>query len=465
MAKFNRKKKEPAPQFEVTIEKLVFGGKSLARHEDGRVVFVVGDTLPGEKILVEQVRKKKDYIEAKVIKRLSDAPNRQKAPCPYFGVCGGCFIQNLSYEDQLSTKQGYLQEIFDKMLPKQNITLQPIIGSPQEWRYRHKILLNFFADDSDEIQLGYYHKGSWFRVIDVQDCLLFDERLGGILQTVRDWANEHELPIFHHRKYTGLLRNITLRHSQAYDEWLAAIVTTDQEFDQAIFTDLIERLQQLVNLKSFYWRMVPVQRKKGETQYDTHIWGEEYITEQLADLDFEVRYGDFFQNNVRQATQMVNYVLDAIDATPESKILDLYCGVGTFTLPLAKKFGVGVFGVEIVQTAIDSAQKNATKNGITDINFLCKDVSKVIDEVLADAAYDVIVVDPPRAGIDAKVIQGLLQSNAEQIIYISCNPTTLARDLMGLGLKYDVVSVQPFDLFPQTYHAECIAVLKKSPVK
>lgn len=458
--------------FDVTIEKLVFEGKALARVDEHempneitrgkrRVIFVVGDCLPGERVRIQVIKKKKDYLEAEVLERLSNSPDRVEAPCPYFGVCGGCFLQNLPYEKQLEVKRDYLQEVFDKILRDQAPQLPAIEGSPEQWRYRHKILLNFYVGDNGELQLGYYKKGATFRVIDIDDCLLYDEHLGEILQIVRAWACDHSLSAFHNRQLKGFLRNITIRHSHIYDEWMLGVVTSDEQFDESIWQDLIDRLIPAINLKSLYWRMVRVKRAKGESYHDTHIWGSEFIREQVAGIEYQVRFEDFFQNNVKQATKMVQYALDAIEPQKDSKILDLYCGVGTFTLPLAKKFDVPVFGVEVVQSAIDSAEQNAQKNSITGIGFLCKDVGKIIDDVLQKDNYDIVVVDPPRAGLGAIVVQGLLTAEPEQLIYVSCNPATMARDLMGLGLKYDIVNIQPFDLFPQTYHVECIAVLSK----
>lgn len=468
--------KKTIPPFEVTIEKLVFEGKALARIQDetpglgiGRVVFVVGDCLPGERVKIQVIKKKKDYVEAEVLERISDSPDRQTAPCKYFGTCGGCFLQNLSYDKQLIVKRDYLQEVFDKILRDQSPELPAIQGSPQEWRYRHKILLNFYVGQDNELQLGYYKKGTAFRVIDIDDCLLYDERLGSVLQAIRQWAQDNKLTAFHNRQLTGLLRNVTIRHSQVYDEWMVGIVTSDElppndmelSADNPLWADLRNRLESLINLQSMYWRMVRVKRAKGEFHHDTHIWGQEFILEQVAGIDYEVRFGDFFQNNVQQATNMVEYTLEAIKPEMHSKILDLYCGVGTFTLPLAQRFDVPVFGVELVQSAIDSAKQNAKNNNITDIDFICKDVTKIIDEALQKDNYDIVVVDPPRAGLGAIVVQGLLTAEPEQLVYVSCNPATMARDLIGLGLKYDIVKLQPFDLFPQTYHVECIAVLKR----
>lgn len=465
--------KKEIPSFEVTIEKLVFEGKALARIEEqqapkeslvGKVVFVVGDCLPGERVKIQVIKKRKDYMEARVEERLSDSPDRQKAPCKYFGVCGGCFLQNLSYEKQLEQKKVFTQEVFDKILRDKAPQISEVIGSPQEFRYRHKILLNFYVAENNVIELGYYRKGTSFRVIDIDECHLYDERLKQVLIEVRAWARDNELTAFHNRQLMGLLRNVTIRHSQTYDEWMVGIVTTDEEFDSAIWDDLRERLEKIINLKSLYWRMVRVKRAKGEFHHDYHIWGEEYILENLAGLDYQVRFGDFFQNNVQQATNMVECTLDAIQnggvLNENSKILDLYCGVGTFTLPLTQKFNVPVFGVELVQSAIDSAQKNAELNNISGLEFLCKDVTKIINEVLQKNNYDIVVVDPPRAGLGAIVNQGLMDAEPEQIVYVSCNPATMARDMMALQLKYDVEKLYAFDLFPQTYHVECIAALK-----
>lgn len=460
MRPFNKKE---IPPFEVVIEKLVFEGKALARLDDGRVCFIVGDCLPGERVFVQVIKKRRDYMEAQVLKRLSDSPDRVPAPCQYFGTCGGCFLQNLSYEKQLITKRDYVQEVFDKIMRNNVPSLLPIVGSPMEFRYRHKILLNFYVEDDGSLALGYYHKGSWFRVIDVVDCFLFDERLTSVLQIVREWARENNLTAFHHRHLRGFLRNITIRHSISYDEWMFGVVTTDEEFNNVIWSDLLDRLSGVINLKSFYWRMVRVKRDRGESHHDTLVWGDSFITERVANIDFRVRFEDFFQNNVAQATALVEYVLKSLDGCDISKsscILDLYCGVGTFTLPLAAHYGARVYGVELVSSAIDSARDNALRNKITGIEFLCKNVDSIIDDLFTENTYDAVVVDPPRAGLGNKVVFGLLEAKPSVIVYISCNSATMARDLVGLQLSYDISELKAFDLFPQTYHAECVAILK-----
>jgi 23S rRNA (uracil1939-C5)-methyltransferase len=307
--------------------------------------------------------------------------------------------------------------------------------------------------------LGYFHKGTWFKIVDVKDCYLFDARIAPILEDLRAWVARHDFKAFHNRRFTGLLRNFVLRKSISTDEWLVGLITTPEELSDEQMIELKDMISKHVNVISFWQRLIDPKRKKGETFTDRLVWGQEYITENLAGVDYQIRFGDFFQNNVPQATKMVEYSLGLIKPEENSRILDLYCGVGTFTLPLAREFDAPVHGVEIVETAIRSAEHNAQINGIDGLTFECADVGKVVENTFATNYYDIVVVDPPRAGLVKSVVEQILQAQPKQIVYVSCNPSTLARDLDMLAEKYEIHHIKPFDLFPQTYHVECVAYL------
>ncbi len=447
--------------YKVKIEKLVFGGKSLAHLPDGKVVFVIGDVLPGENVLVQVCKSKKDFIQAKLVDRLSDSNKRIKPACKYFGKCGGCFVQSLEYSEQIKVKQEYFNEIFQKLLKKVSIEISPIIPSDLKFHYRQKLEMTFSQDKDKGLVLGFCEKGSWFKVLDIDECLLFDKRHKQILSLLKQICKQNKLSVFNTQNFQGLLRNFIIRKTFATDEWMFALVTTDEDFDLEIYKDFCEQASKLVNLKSAYHRIISPKRKKGETWIDKVVFGQEFIVEKFAGLDFRVRLADFFQNNISQAEKMVKFVVENIDDHSQ-KILDLFSGIGTFTLPLAKNFAKSqVFGVEIVESAVKSAEQNAKLNNIQNVNFVCQDVNKICNQVLEQDFYDIVLVDPPRAGLSFKVIKSLLKSEPKKIIYVSCNPTTLVRDLDFLVQKYSIVKIQPFDLFPQTYHIETIVVLEK----
>lgn len=452
--------KKDREKVQVTIEKLVFGGKGLARLDSGQVIFVVGDVLPGEEALVEVYKKKKDYKEARVVERLTNSPKRIPAPCPYFGKCGGCTIQSLTYDDQLALKQDYVAEVIHSHETLKSIPINTITPSTLEWHYRLKLELTFFAENDGSVSLGFFYKGTWFRIVDIDTCLLFDQRVIDILVHVRNWFTKHGFPAFHNKRFDGLLRNLVIKKTYHTNEWMIGLVTTEEELTEVQLHELYDMINTSVPVQSFYHRIIKKKRRKGESYTDTLLFGKEYITEKLYNLDYRIRFADFFQNNVLQAENMIQYVLDYIPEDTET-LLDLYCGVGTFTLPIAmNKKNVQVTGVELVQTAIDSAQENADLNTIEGINFICSDVGKVLTDI-AEGGFDCIVVDPPRAGLTKDVVDALNASQAKTLIYVSCNPSTFARDLVGLQSQYIIEFLQPFDLFPQTYHVEMIAVLRK----
>lgn len=447
----------------VIVEKLIFEGKGLARLDDGRVVFVIGDVLPDEKVEVEVFKVKKDYLEARLVKRLSESDKRISAKCEYFGKCGGCNYQSLSYENQLSVKSAIFEETVQKILKNIDYSINPIIASELQWQYRHKIELTFIENEDKSWDLGYYQKGSWHSVIDVKNCDLFDEKIIELLPIVRKWVEKNKLQSFNHKKFHGLLRNVIFRKAHYTDEWLVGIVTTDEKLEKDTLLELKDLLATQINVQSFWHRVIKIKREKGERWKDSLLWGREFIVEKILGLDFEVRFADFFQNNITQAEKMIQTVISEIKKTDSYQhILDLYCGIGTFTLPLAKEFSQStITGIEIVQSAIDSAQQNAQKNDLDHINFICEDVGKIINETLAEKNFDVILVDPPRAGLAGSVIESLRNCAAHTILYVSCNPSTFARDLSMLSDDFTIEMIQPFDLFPQTYHIETIGVLKR----
>lgn len=328
-------------------------------------------------------------------------------------------------------------------------------------RFRHKIIWNFFKNKNNEIQIGYFKEYPEYNELNLDDCHLYDKRMTTILTIARKWATHHNLSIYHHTEKKGLLRSITLRHSTSSDEWMIGITTTQEDFSPNIWEDFIEKVKKEINLVSFYWRKAPVHEVISKVHTDTHIWGQSYITQKCAHINFQIQFGDFFQNNVGLTEKMIEYVNDHIEQQPDTHILDLYCGVGTFTLPIAKNHPtINFTGIEYVESAIQSAQKNASINNITNTHFICGDVNAHLDDLLTQDKYDTIIVDPPRAGLKANVIASLIERPIKQLIYISCNAQTMFKDLNKLAETYTTEHIQPFDMFPQTYHVELIAILK-----
>ena len=459
---------------ELVIEKAIFQGKYLARLDDGEVVLLEGIAVPGEKVEVRLFKHKKNYWEGRIVKVLEEIEGRVKPKCEYFGKCGGGQYQHINYDMQIEIKQGILKENLIQMgkLTDDDFKLEPVIKSPEIWRYRNKSELNFVDDDYNGFCLGQCEKGSWLKIIDLEDCTIFPEEFKKITKILREWREHFDLSSFHRKKFVGFLRNLIMRRSYHTGEWMLIVVTSDdwpEFFDRSdiegsiknMFNHFIEDLKDEFNLKSVVWRMIKLRRKKGERYEDSVVWGEAFITEKLLDIEYRISPDAFFQNNTLQAENLVKTTLSYLEIEDDDRpILDLYCGVGTFTLALAKQYPKRtIYGLEWVETAVEAAAENAKLNNIENIDFLVGDASKMVSE-LKDKNFGAIVVDPPRSGLTVKVIDFLLEMEAESLIYVSCSPVTLSRDLSLLTQKYDIEKIQGIDLFPQTYHLETVVKLR-----
>ena len=458
---------------QLTIEKAIFQGKYLARLDDGEVVLLEGIAMPGEKVEVRLFKHKKNYWEGKILKVLEEGEGRVKAPCPYFGRCGGCQYQHMEYDKQLEIKQGILEENLRQMGKMEDFTLEPVIGSPEIWRYRNKSELNFVDDDYNGFCLGQCEKGSWLKIVDMEDCHIFPEEFQKITKVFRDWRGHFNLTSFHRKKFVGFLRNLIMRRAYHTNEWMLVVVTSDdypdffkkdniEESIKELFSYFIEKLKDEFDLKSVVWRMIKLRRGKGERYEDSLIWGDNFITEKLLDIEYRISPDAFFQNNTLQAENLVKTALDYLEIEENKKpILDLYCGVGTFTLALARNFPERkIYGLELVESAVEAAAENAKLNKIENIEFLVGDATKMVDQ-LRDKDFGAIVVDPPRSGLTVKVIEFLMDMAPETIVYVSCSPVTLSRDLGLLKKDYEIEKIQAVDLFPQTYHLETVVKLKR----
>lgn len=463
---------------QLTIEKALFEGKYLARLPEGEVVLLEGIAVPGETVEALLLKHRKNYWEGQVLKQVQDdtlskADARVKATCPYFGRCGGCQYQHMNYEKQLEIKQGILAENLRQMGKMTDFELEPVIASPEIWRYRNKSELNFVDDDFNGAVLGQCEKGSWLKIVDMEDCHIFPEEFQKITKVFRDWRDHFSLSSFHRKKFVGFLRHLIMRRAYHTGEWMLIVVSSDDypdffkkdNIDESIkelFSYFIEKLKDEFNLKSVVWRLIKLRRGKGESYLDKNIWGDDFITEKLLDLEYRISPDAFFQNNTPQAENLIKTALDYLELEVNDKpILDLYCGVGTFTLALAKNFpDRKIYGLELVASAVEAAAANSNLNNLENIEFMVGDATKMVDD-LRDKDFGAIVVDPPRAGLTVKVIEFLLEMAPPSIVYVSCSPVTLSRDLGLLKEKYDIEKIQGVDLFPQTYHLETVVKLKK----
>lgn len=387
----------------VKIENLDHFGRGIARI-NGIPVFVDG-ALPEELVEIEIIKRKKNFMEAKTLQVLESSPFRVKPSCPYFGVCGGCDIMHMDYKHQLEYKQNKVQEIMNKFLI--DTKLQPIIAT-NPFEYRDKVTLKVNK------KLGYFAKKS-YDIVPIEKCLIASSSINQVINNLKN---------------TDLsdIKEVMIR---SFKE---------------------ETMIQFVGGKN-----IPLNTVDSLYQNDTKINGKETITAKIGNISYLVSPNSFFQVNLEGMEKLYNQVKEYCNLQGNEKVLDLYCGTGTIGLFLSKNCKE-VLGIEINESAVQDAERNQEYNHINNAKFICGDVGNSIYNL--NFQPDIVVVDPPRAGLDRKTVDYLLEWETKKIIYVSCDPMTLGRDLQLLQDKYDIVQITPVDMFPQTYHVECVCLLE-----
>jgi 23S rRNA (uracil1939-C5)-methyltransferase len=447
-------------------------GKSVARHND-MVVFVEG-AVPGDIVDVCIKRKRKNYMEGFVtsVKKYSEL--RETPFCKHFGLCGGCKWQNLSYSQQLFFKQKQVSDCLKRIagIDTQDIVLQ-IIPSENVKFYRNKLEFTFssrrwftkeeefFPDGSKEsFGLGFHIPGRFDKVLDIQECWLQPEPSNKIRNAVKKYALDNDLTFFDLRTHEGFLRTMIIRSS--LNGSLMVIVSFAYE-DEIQRVNLLEFLK--VNFPEITSLMYVVNEKRNDVITDLEIQcysGSPYITEEMEGLTFEIGPVSFYQTNPKQAYTLYSVAKEFAELTGNEIVYDLYTGTGTIANFIAHN-AAKVVGVEYVESAISDAFKNSSRNNLTNTVFYAGDLAKVLNDefVAANGTPDIIITDPPRAGMHADVIEQILKINPEKIVYVSCNPATQARDIQLLSEKYSLIKSQPVDMFPHTSHVENVVLLKR----
>ena len=450
---------------ELAIEKMAYGGQGVGRL-DGFVVFVRGG-IPGDRIKAKIYKKKKDYAEAGLIELLSPSLDRKAAPCPYFGYCGGCQWQNVTYEKQLEFKRAHVLEPIEHIGGLKNVTVHPAIPSEKRFGYRNKMEFSFSdrrwylpneldrRKDEGEVALGLHVPGTYNKVIDVEACLLQQETGNQILNLIRRYVTDSGIPVYGLKSHQGFWRFLTIRHSVAFDEWMVNIVTSEArpEIVQPLADSLVSKFDQVTTVVNNI-------NSRGASiavgEHETVLYGDGYIRDRIGPFTFRISANSFFQTNSRAAEKLYQVVADYADLEGPETVLDLYSGTGTIPIFLASRVR-DVTGIEISRSATSDAVRNAAENRLDNCRFICGDIR----EKLADITVrpDVLVIDPPRAGMHKDVLAQAMALSPGKIIYISCNPATLARDLAQMTRDYKLLEIQPVDMFPHTYHIEAVAKL------
>ena len=454
----------PAPvqrdqELELTVESLAYGGNGVARL-DGFVVFVRSG-LPGDTVRARVTKVQRRHAEALATEILAAGPLRVEAPCAHYPACGGCRFQDLGYEAQVATKEQWVRDSLQRLAGLVDIPLEPIVPASSQFQYRNKMEYSF-AQTEDGPTLGLHKAGRWDEVLQIDKCWLASDVGNAIRNRMREWAREEKLLAYDQETHEGYLRHLVIREGRNTGQALVQLVTARGErFDRE---RLIEVLTEFPEVRSIHWA---VNTGVAEiTNLPTELlWGEDAIEEEIDGLRFRVRPNAFLQTNTEMATQLYALARDYAGLTGGETVYDLYCGIGTIGLSMAAK-AMTVWGIEISEESVACAIENAELNGIGNAAFFAGNVGEVLEDLRQRAGDpDVVVVDPPRAGLAGKALKRLGEIGAPRVVYVSCNPTTLAGDLKRLGEDYGyrLVKARPLDMFPHTPHVECVALLERDP--
>ena len=442
-------------EVEVRIDSLAYGGNGVGRL-DGFVFFVRGG-LPGDVVRARTTKVKRSFAEGMKTAVLEPSPLRVEAPCRHFGVCGGCRFQDLAYEEQVAAKESQVREALVRLGGFEDPPLAPIVPARSQYRYRNKLEYSF-AQDDEGLVLGFHRAGRWDEVIDVEECLLTTDVGNAIREAVKGWARAEGLEPYDQETQTGYLRHLVVREGRNTGQVLVMLVTAPGERFDADF--LIETVTRFPEVRSLHWAVND--RPAEITNLPTRLlWGEAWIEEELLGLRFRVRPNAFLQTNTEMAETLYELARDAAALSGGEVVYDLYCGTGTIGLALAGSAD-SVWGVEISEESVACAIENAEVNGIVNARFFAGNVGQSIEELREKAGPpDLVVVDPPRAGLAGKALRRTGELRAPRIVYVSCNPTTLASDLAVLRDEYGYVLERctPVDMFPHTPHIESVSLL------
>lgn len=474
---------------QLQIEKYAFEGKGIAKvskndllglnEEDGNeknyVVFVHG-TYPGDFVKARLTKIKKSYAEAIVVEILSPSSDRTQAKCKYFGLCGGCKQQDLSYEKQLEYKQKQVEEIFYKLGGFKDFSIEPILPSENVFFYRNKMEFSFSdkrwltkqeisSNDklSKDFALGLHIPKIYDKVLDIDECLLQSDLSNQILNFTREFFLKKNISVYSTKTHTGFLRNLVIRQSY-YDNYMMVNLVTSDEDEILLreFADnLIEKFPAVTTVVN------NISKKLSSVavgDYEKVIYGSGFIYDKIGDYYFRISANSFFQTNTKQAEKLYQTALDFAEFKGGEIVYDLYSGAGTIAIFVSQK-AEKVFAFESVQSAVEDAKVNAQLNNISNVDFISTDLYKSFLPLVEKnnlSKPDVIIIDPPRSGMHKNTVDDVIALAPQKIVYVSCNPTTQVRDIkLMVDAGYKLVKIKSVDMFPQTYHIENVALLRK----
>lgn len=460
----------------IPIYALAFEGYGVGRVDD--FVYFVKNAVPGDLVEAIVTKKRKSYSYAITKNVIESSPNRISPSCKFFGECGGCSLQNLKYEEQLYWKTQFVKDALKKFANLDPSLVKMAMGSKYPYEYRNKMEFSFSANrwlTKTEVEsrkeiidrnfaLGLHTPENYQKVIDIDNCHIQNSYANKILNFVRYEAKQNLLDPYDNSNNSGLLKNLVIRHSVAEDRFLVILITNSlqNEFDEFAVKNLVSNIKQNFNkVKGAILAINPTRSPVARGQI-IQVEGEIYLYEKILDVEYRISPFSFFQTNSFQLNNFIQKIIEIADFKENQVVWDLYCGAGSITLPSAK-FVDKIYGFELIQESIEDAKFNAELNKISNAYFQQLDLHSrnIINELVQHPKPDVVLVDPPRAGLHQNLLETLLHISPKEIVYVSCNPATQARDLNLLKENYNIVESQPVDMFPQTYHIENIVKLIK----
>lgn len=468
-----RKKKPQIVLENVLVEDYAAEGKALARVE-GKVVFIE-NAVPGDIVNIQLGKNKKDWAEGRAIHFNKYSEERVTPFCQHFGVCGGCQWQMLPYQKQAYYKNKQVAETLKRIGHVALPEMLPICSAKQTTHYRNKLeytfsTKKFFPKEEFLLQqqegyeppkgaAGFHAKGMFDKVVDIQECHLQNEPTNAIRNAVRKYAFDNDLSFYNFREHTGYLRNMHVRLATTGELMVNVVLGYEEKQTRIAFLDFLKNsFPQITTL------MYTINEKKNDSLFGLKpiaYTGEGFITEKLEDFKFKISPASFFQTNTKQAEQLYSITREFAELDGTQTLYDLYCGTGSIGI-FCSKNAKKIIGVEVVEAAIQDAKENARLNNLEHTSFFAGDVIDICDDTFFEThgKPDVIITDPPRAGMHEKLVKKLLEMEAPLVVYVSCNPATQARDLGLLDEKYEVTKIQPVDMFPHTHHIENVVQLK-----
>jgi 23S rRNA (uracil1939-C5)-methyltransferase len=444
-------------ELELRVESLAYGGNGVARL-NGFVVFVRRG-LPGDTVRARVTKVKRNHAEALTTEVLEPGPNRVDAPCDHYPACGGCRFQDLAYEAQIAAKHDQVRDALQRIGGLADPPLEPIVPAEEVFHYRNKLEYSFTQTPAGPA-LGFHKAGRWDEVLEIEKCWLTTDLGNAIRNAVRDWARAEHLEAYDQEHQTGYLRHLVVREGRNTGQTLVMLVTAPGErFER---DELVDTLRRFPEVRSIHWAVNDTPAEVTNLP-STLLWGDEAIEEELLGLRFRVRPNAFLQTNTGMAERLYALAREAAAVRRDETVYDLYCGIGTIGLTLARD-ALTVWGVEVSEESVACAIENAELNGIANAAFFAGEVGRSLEELAERAGPpDVVVVDPPRAGLSGKAVRRIGRLGPKRVVYVSCNPTTLAGNVKELERDWQLQleRVTPVDMFPHTPHVEAVALLTR----